>query len=441
MKNLTQCKNKATENIDRIKSAKSLQKVLFIILFLTMLLVGMSLRFHNLTNVFTRSPDEKIYTYQARTIAEQGTEGIKLLVEEYNMNKVLWIYPIPLRVGYLRLLATVMKVTNSMDVKVGACISCFFSIISLLFLIVLGLRFFNQWITLYALLFMSVSPMDLAIARRTWQEAMLGCLGLLLIYFCCEITRATHKIIWYILFIIVGSYCILIKSSGAVIYMLCIAWLLWILFIKERSLLKGVVLIVLCALGVGISIAFLVNVTGGISNIIEALMHMKEAIPTNRYANQYCSGPWYQFFGLLWIVSPVNTILCFVGITETFLTNKTYQKVTTLPVDKSRSAIFGIIFFMIALMVIIFLAKPHPQNLRYVSVLYVPFYLLSGLGFWYIVSFTKKILKKFYSSIVIVGLIAVIMFAAVNDYQNFKKIIVKTRIEDLSIGLLRQSSH
>lgn len=415
------------------------KKSILFILFFLVLAMGIGLRINNLNNITTRSPDEKIYTEGAKTIALQGGEGIKLWIQEYNLNKEWWIYPPPTRVGYLWLLAGVMKMTNSMDEKVGVYISCAFSIISLLLLIVVGWRFFNSWIALSALLFMSVSPMDLAIARRIWQDAMLGCIGLSLIYFCCESTRNTHKIIWYILFIIVGSYCILIKESGIFIYGLCTLWLLWTLFIKEKSYSKAFLLMIVSGLGASISVLMLAHTAGGITPILEVLRHIKEAMPTNTYALKYQSGPWYYLLQGFWIISPVNALLCVFGITGMFLQNQTLQKITTLANDKNRSAIFGIIFFMIAFMAITIIT-PYCQNLRYVSVLFVPFYLMAGLGLWYAISFTKVILNKVSFYIVIAFVIGGIALAAVSDYRNFQKIFARTGIMDVSIRMLKEYS-
>ncbi len=407
-----------------------MKKFILFILFLSVLAIGVGLRINNLNNVTKRSPDEKIYTEEAKTIALEGRGVTKLWIQEYNSKKEWWIYPPPLRVGYLWLVAGVMKMTNSTDEKTGVYISCAFSIISLLLLIVIGLRFFNPWSALYALLFMSVSPMDLAIARRIWLDAMLGCIGLSLIYFCCEITRNTHKLIWYILFIVVGIYCILIKESGIFIYGLCTFWLLWVLFIKEKSYLKGVLLMVVSAMGASISVLTLAHTAGGIRTIIEILRHVKEAMPSNTYAVQYQSGPWYYLLQGFWIASPLNAFLCVFGIAGTFF--------ISLPNDKNRSAIFGIVFFMIAFMAIT-AVTPYCQNLRYVSALFVPFYLMAGLGLWHILSFIKIRTEKSFFYIAVAFIIAIILMAA-RDYQNFKKIFVRTGIMDVSIRMLREYS-
>ncbi|MDB4349593.1 hypothetical protein OAA99_01410 [Omnitrophica bacterium] len=416
------------------------QKTFLVVLLFLIFTLGVLLRINNLGNVPRRSPDENIYTYQAKAINQHGTEGVRLLAREYNKTEDLWKYPPPIRIGYLRVIAFVMRMTNITDARAGAYVSCFFSVLSLLVLMAMGLRFFNRWITLYALLFMSVSPMALAVARRSWQEAFLGCVGFILIYLSCEITRATHKIPWYILFALVGSYCVSIKSTGVVIYGICIAWLFWVLFIKKRDFLRGVLLIALAALGVGVSLAILIRAVGGVSVLREILTHFKWGVETSEYARDYSSGPWYRFFQIPWMLSPLNTILFFVGsIGSLFLLNGKYR-IKISQIGEGRAAIFEVIFFFAVLLAVLFITKEHRLNYRYVYVLNAPFYLLGGLGFWYLASFAAHMFKNFPLSAAVIIVVIALTFAAVGDYRNFKRIIVSPGIMDLSIRLLRESA-
>ncbi|MFC1658627.1 ArnT family glycosyltransferase [Candidatus Omnitrophota bacterium] len=433
---------KGKERLKELKMALSAKGqiskiiIIFVPLF-SVLVLGAALRIYNLNNVNSRSPDERIYTYQARTIAQHGQEGIKLLVNEYNKNKKFWIYPPPTRVGYLWLLATVMKMTNRPDEAAGAYISCFFSISSLILLIAMGLRFFGPWITLYALTFMSVSPMSLAIARRCWTDAMSGCLGLSLVYFCCEITRSTRRIIWYILLILTGSYCILVKESGVVIYVFCIAWILYVLCIKEKSFLKGISLAIFSIIGIGMSIVYLAHAIGGSTEVIKVLLHVKEGALSNIYAIQYQSGPWYRFLKGFWIISPVSASLCLVGIAGAFLFKRPDQKIITSPISNNSRAIFGILCFMFVFVAIAVLT-PWGQNLRYLSTMFPPFYLISGLGLWQIIIFAKAKLNNPSFSIVIAISVVALAFSAVGDYNFFKRIFVEGGMQDLSIGFLME---
>jgi Dolichyl-phosphate-mannose-protein mannosyltransferase. len=213
---------------------EGVQNIVAIALLCVLLLTGIVLRLGDL-DVQGRSPDEGIYTSQAIIVAQDGVEGTRRLIGEYNANKQSWVYPPPIRIGYTYLLAAIMKATNIFDERAGTYLSTLCSIGALFMLVLLGLRFFNRWVAVVALLLMSVSPMDLAIARRSWQDGVLAFAGLLLIYCCCELTSDPKRNIWYIPFWFIGSWCIIIKESGVIVYGLCVIWLLSVMAFKEKS--------------------------------------------------------------------------------------------------------------------------------------------------------------------------------------------------------------
>jgi len=246
-------------------------KVFLTISFLIIFSLGIFLRIYNLNNVASRSPDENVYTYQAGMIAQNGLGITKLLVKNYNSNPKMWVYPPPTRIGYLSVLAGVMKLTGKIGMDTGAYISVSASILSLILLVILGLRFLNPVVTFYALLAMSVSPMELAIARRTWQDALLGLCGFLLIYLACEITRNINRIMPYIIFILIGSFSILIKTSGIIIYGLAGMWILWVLVVKKKKILKGILFVLFCTLGSIASAVIIFKTSGGIDPVVQLL--------------------------------------------------------------------------------------------------------------------------------------------------------------------------
>jgi len=401
---------------------------LFLPLLAVIFAAGVLLRLYNLAGVSARSPDENVHTFQANIILQEGpVKGVRKLVESYNSDKEQWLYPKPIRIGYIWPTAALMKVLNRKDPAAGAYASCIFSICSLAVLSIFGLRFFNKWIALYAVTFMSVSPIPLAIARRTWSDAMLGCLGLLLIYLSCEIIRTKDKLIWYLLFAIVGSYSVTVKESGAIMYAFCIAWLLWVLCVKGKTYTKGIILVAISCVGVGISVLLTLYSSGGIPAVLETMRHFNEAIPTNTYSIEYMSGPWIHFIGAFWIISFVNASLWVLGAAVVFLQRDV----------KNRGINSGIIFLTGGLILITLLA-PNVQNMRYLSPIFGVFYLIGGVGLWHILMYVKKKLSNFYFSIAVSCIGIILIVAAVGDYQTYKKIFVKTGIVDTSINLIRK---
>ena len=432
--------NRPHSHIAAIEAGKPAERIILIILLSSIIALGATLRVYNLGNVPARSPDEMVYTGQAKTVAIEGLKGIRGLVQEYNSTQELWKYPPPTRVGYISMLAVAMKLAGTYDPLAGAYLSCFLSIITLFLLIAVGLRFFNGWITAAALLFISVSPMSLAVARRSWQESVLSFMGLILIYLACEITRNCKNVIPVILFVVFGSLTMLIKSTGVVIYGLCGIWLLWVLFIRDRSFSGGFLLIVSGALGAGVSGLVLVHLVGGVPALKDALAHFNWGVTTSEYARDYASGPWYRFFDILWLLTPVNAVIFFVGVAGVlfFRKDKRLGELTSM-LESGKGAALGIIFFIAGLMAVLFVTKEHPLNWRYVGALDGPFYILSATGLWIIALSLKAAVKGYGFAFVGSCIVAAAIFSAINDYRNFDKIIVSTGIKDLSIRLLKEA--
>ncbi|MBU0604818.1 MAG: glycosyltransferase family 39 protein [Candidatus Omnitrophica bacterium] len=404
------------------------EKAITIFLLCALLLTGIALRLRDL-DVKGRSPDEGVYTSQAIIVAREGIEGTRRLIGEYNADKQLWSYPPPIRIGYTYLLAAIMKAANIFDERAGTYLSTLCSIGALFMLVLLGLRFFNRWVTVVALVLMSVSPMDLAIARRSWQDSVLAFAGLLLIYCCSELTVNPGRKAWYIPFWLIGSWCILIKESGIIVYGLCVIWLFVVVAFGEKSFIKSALLVVFTLLGIGISVLILGHVAGGIPRVLEVLRNIKDAMPTNTYAIDYQTGPWYRILEGFWILAPVSFVLFIIGIAGVFSGDRRAGQDIT-----AKGLIFIIFSFLF-----ITIVTPYMQNMRYLSVTFVPFYLICGAGVWYLVSLAKNVFKRgvFYAAIAVTAL--ALIFVSIGDYQKFRKIFIKRGIRDTSIRLLRES--
>src|ERR1044072_9357188 len=72
---------------------------------------GTVLRLEHLDSVTARTPDEQLYTRNANLILERGFKELPAMVREYNSTPMMQLYPPPVRIGYLSLVAGVMKVT------------------------------------------------------------------------------------------------------------------------------------------------------------------------------------------------------------------------------------------------------------------------------------------------------------------------------------------
>jgi len=400
-----------------------------------LLCLGAVLRVANLSNVSSRSPDEQVYTIQTKVLLQRGQAGLRSLIAEFQQNPVARLYPPPTRLGYLWPLAAAMRLTGGRDERVGAYLSCAASIGSLFILALIGVRFFPSWATLFALLFFAVSPMELAVSRRAWPDALVEFLGFSLVYVAAEITRDSARRVWYLLFVVLGSLGIAVKESGPVGYGFCAIWVLWVLLIERREWVNGAVLMAGGIAGLAITIAWLAISVGGLSIFAKIVTSIPSSNAGNQYAIEYQSGPGYLLLRALEIMSPVAAVLGLVGLGVLLFSHRKLN-LLHVPAEAANWQVVGwITLFMLAYLALP-MVLPHWLNLRYISVLFGPFYLIAGLGFWYCASLCWNRLRTFDRRVFAGLAIAALSIGAVADYDRFQIIVVRDALKDLSVKMV-----
>ena len=387
-----------------------MNRTITIILLIVTLTAGTALRLIPY-EVKQRTPDEIVYTNYANLLVEKGPAVIKEIVRSYNADKAVWIYPPPIRIAYTYMVAALG----------GVRVSRAASIISLFILALIGIRFFNIWVTAIALLFMAVSPMELTIAQRVWGDGVLGAVGLALIYLMCEISMSPKRAFLYILFAAAGCLAILVKESGVIIFGLCGLWVVY-LMVRAR-LFKECGLFILCSV-LFLAIAFLIiaGYSGGISNVVNVMKNNMASVSTNSYAVEYQTGPWYYYLQGFWLLSPAATLFAIIGMVWTAL-SKSKE-------GKERLAALAILFFIITFFIIASIPE-HLKNLRYISVLYGPFYLMAGIGIFNIIAVIKKKISSLTFNAVSAIFVIALLLSVVNEYRNFDRIFIKSSVGDL----------
>lgn len=124
-----------------------------------------------------RTPDEMVYTGWAAMLARGDAHhrSVADLVADYNAQRsVTWDGPSPLRVGYLELLSTCMRGDRPQNIQTGVVLSTAFSILNLALLAWLGWKAMGFEAAALGLLLMTSSPLDLLVARRCWQDAVIA---------------------------------------------------------------------------------------------------------------------------------------------------------------------------------------------------------------------------------------------------------------------------
>ncbi|PZR72977.1 MAG: hypothetical protein DLM73_11765 [Chthoniobacterales bacterium] len=411
-------------------SRPTLVTVVWLCLFALVSIGAIALRLGN-REVAWRTPDERVYMDYAKQVARSGIQGVRALVESYNKDKQQWIYPPPVRVGHIYLVAGVMKLSGASAEQAAVSVSSTFSILGFVVVALLGLRFFNRWAVLIGLALLSVSPIDLAIARRAWQDSVWGCIGLFLFYLCMEASVSSRPKFWRICFWVVAAYFLVIKESALVVYGLCTLWLVGSAWLQERSLQKGFRIAIMSALVAAASFAALAWCSGGAGPLVETIRHTVEAREWNQYGHQYQRGPWHSFLTGFWVMSPITALLAIVGIAT--MTGPRNSRLGLLTLDPRQRQIGWAMVYLISTLVFALTVAADLKNLRYVTILLGPCCLLSGLGMVHLLVLAKSNLTISGYRSTVCAAVLILGLTCLTDYRRFERVFVRYALDDLAI--------
>jgi Dolichyl-phosphate-mannose-protein mannosyltransferase len=389
-------------------------------------LLGAAVRIANVGNVQTRTPDERVYTSQAIVLLNRGVEGSRALVADYIRDPEQQLYPAPTRIGYTAILAAAMQLAGARTESVGAWLSCVASIAALGLTMLIGYQFFDPWVGLTAGVFLSVFPPELVLARRTWEEALINCLALVMIYCAFRIRQNPNPRWPYVTLGVVGGWLLLIKEYAPMIFGLCVLWAGIALVARRRW--NAVVWLAGSALfGFFAAAGAMTVAAGGLDVWLRAFKINLAANSANAYALQYCTGPGYLLAAGFWILSPLVTLLAAAALVLAFARRGSLFAERR---DSIGLAAFTILFA--ALPVVL----PHWMNLRYVSVLNAPLCLLGALAACQVWQWTRAFVREREKLPALALACFVLLLGAVTDYRSFRERYVRAQTADLAIRMV-----
>jgi hypothetical protein len=414
---------------------RTLKKPILIVLFASVFCLAAWLRITNAA-VISRSPDEKHYMAYAAAVLNAPLGAPQTLVATYNQNPLDWIYPIPLRVGYYYSIAAIASVFRITPEHAGVALSTASSILQLAMVTLLGLRFFNPWTTLAALALLSASPQDLLMARRVWGDGVSGCVAMVLVWLCAEIImRPPSRLIpWFAGFFISGFYFLLLKESGGFFFGLCAlglaihSWLQLRAWKPAASIIAATAATALCAF------TLMAWLCGGVGGALDAVHHSAHAIPTNSFDISYQSGPWYSFPLGLWVLSPLTAFGCAVAMIALLLPGNPLAQALSLTREQRRITLG--IAALIILIIITATLPPALKNIRLISFLFGPWYLMAGLGLTYIFARLRNLPGPRAVAPLTAIATLVVLYSCFSDYSRFQEFFIHHNIRDLNIRQL-----
>jgi hypothetical protein len=407
-----------------------LKKIVFIAIIIAIFCTGVFLRYQSLFVPYRHGPDEIVYGLRAYQILIHGKAASIQGAKEFVQNKKMWFYPPPTRIGYLLPLTWVMKITSQYNFLPGLFLSLFASIGTLMLLIIMGVRFFNRETLLAALTMYAVCPISIMLAGRAFQDSFVGFLGLLLVYLASEIISNQNKKIWYALFVIIGSYTLLVKTSLFVFFGLCALIVLVFLNFEKIQFKKSMIFSVFILLGFIISMLILGSWSGGLKNILLIWYYIKEGVKHNSYAI-YQTVSINKFLFNFYINSAITSVLFVLALLFfAFSTFFKKQNICTFEATNNKNVYMAILSICILFFLVTALT-PHFQNIRYVIMLFVPIYLFAGYS---ITTACRHLIiksKKQYMAILfIIATIIIILLGSLRDYRVYQKLFVKYHLYD-----------
>jgi hypothetical protein len=406
---------------------------LFRLLALSVICLGVLLRTTHATDVYTRAPDENLYTHFAQTIADHGLAGYKRLFSYYAATPSQWIYPSPTRIGHVLLFAGVMKLTGSTSDQAGAGVSWVLSILSVAGLLWIGKRYFNRWVGLGAALFLATYVVELEFARRAWGEATASFFSLVLFGMTCEVARRPRQWGWYAGFFAAGTACLLVKETSVFAYALCGLWLVgWTLF-QARDRISAAVLVLGGIASLLCSFAILRALAGGTHLVMVGLFQVfSNGLGSNDWGAQNASGPWYQFIHLLWLLAPLTLVMAALG-----------GLALAAPVISRHEPALGLesgwrsrASLALLLAVGFIAASSFGPNLQYMRIMGPanPSYcLLAALGVWHLVVLAIELLPRPAYAAVLALVPALFVASSVRAHSLYTDVVIGSGMQDLAV--------
>lgn len=391
----------------------------------TVLILGVGARIAT-HEVPTRTPDEVFYSRYALAVAEDGLAYFPRFTRQVNEQpKPGDLFSWPERSGYIVALASALKISGQNKVEIGAYLSLAASAIAMALVLALGTALSGPWTASAAVLLIAVSPLDLAVARRTWQDSLLALLALAMVYACVRFCAEPRRWRWPALFFSAGAFALLVKESAWPVYAAGTLALAWAARTPASGhtggrAIRPVAILAWGAMGVAIASAAIVAACGGPAEALRTWNTSEVVNAPNEYMRLFQTGSALYYFAGLGLLQPVAFTLGLIGAVVA-VARPSWLADRVSPGPRVLGW-FAIGFFA--------LAAAYPQkNLRFTAPLTAPLALLAALALRSSVEWLAARLPTARRWIPIVtGLL--IALSAVLDFARFREYFDRRGLTD-----------
>ncbi len=402
----------------------SFPKGLACLLLAVLLVVAFDLRWEA-PGKDARTQDELIYTYYAARVAKEGPRGFRPLFAGFNAEPISWRGPSPLRAGYVTLLSLFMTSEGPQDIGIAVRLSTVISILNLALLAFLALRLLGWTGAFAAVLLAAVSPLDLLIARRAWQDGIFA--NAVLLFWMAAVAAAAPGPLSPrrgLALFAAALWMLLVKESGLLVCGILAGWMA--VALRGRVLPR---LAVLAAAGIAAA-GLLAFLAGGWAPAGEALRHALQTFPgdirdpgrTERFEAPFAGVmliddpaghlrvPWYGCLTGLWALSPATLLL---GLPGAILAWRAWRR---NPSAGNAAALASLAWLTV---IFLLLASFQPKTLRWLSPLEAPLRLLAACALGAILAWGRQRARDWLPPVAALLLVA----AAWMDLANYRRLL------------------
>ncbi len=392
----------------------------------------------------TRTPDEQAYATFAAGFLQVGFARYPEVVRAFNSHPDLAELPSPARPGYLALLAGSMRVVGDLSPVTGSRLSQLASVIALILTGWLAVHFLPAGAAPIALLFYAVAPMDLAIARRAWQDDVVG-LGALAMLAALLAHAERPRQATRVLFFVLGFASLLLKETGLLFLALGGAAMIWLDWRSRgpRGAWVSALGVAVTALAAGGLLAIL---CGGVGPLVRLLEVTARGRSTSDYVLRYQTGsPLYYVTGLA-ILDPLPWALAAL----TALAALAWPLLRLSPAARARiagakehargaqpasvlSPVSPLLILAASFVAYAVVFAIYPlRSLRFLTPLFAPVALLAALGARAAFTALSARLPRNAARAAITVVILALLLYAFADLRHFYDLFVRRGIPDLA---------
>jgi hypothetical protein len=259
---------------------------------------------------FFAHSDEGLYLLDTRVIVEGGITSYPVIVDGYIANRERWVFPNPLRWGYLGAAALICRLNGEVSFRMLATLSTLAGVLSVLLTYLIGAEVIDRAGAIIAAALMATSPLQLALGRRALADELFCLTFLITIFLLLRYLRAKQpreRTLWLIGWVAAATLTIAVKEQFLMVYPIVL--LFWWLRSGRRITLQNIIIWMLPPL---LFAAVFCLLSGSVIKFfqIATIITSQMGAP---YAQQFQSGPPQRILIDFLAIAPIVTLATIVA--------------------------------------------------------------------------------------------------------------------------------